>query len=108
MHHSRWNNKSLSGRKLDRAAFKVNQQLTGYNIKKLVVLVVLMPVILSVYDPEADHRVIYLAESLVIPRKLACVRESLFVDYLQGFVQNVQARLVREGRSCCHGEFSFH
>lgn len=48
-----------------------------------------MPMILSLYDPEADHRVIYLAESLVVPRKLARVRKSLFIDYLQGFVQNV-------------------
>jgi hypothetical protein len=89
MHHSLWNDKSLSGRKLDGAVFKVNQQSTVYNIKKLVVLIVLMPVILSLHDPEADHRVIYLAESLVVPRKLARVRKSLFVDYLQGFVQNV-------------------
>jgi hypothetical protein len=89
MHHSLWNDKSLSRRKLDRAVFEINQQLTLYNIKKLVVFVVLMPVILSLYDPEADHRVIYLAESLVVPCKLARVRKSLFVDYLQGFVQNV-------------------
>ena len=47
-----------------------------------------MPMILSLDNPEADHRVIYLAESLVVPRKLARVRKSLFIDYLQGFVQN--------------------
>ena len=82
MHHPIWNDNSLPWRKLDGAVFKINQQLTIYNIKKLVVLVVLMPVILSLYDPEADHRVIYLAESLVVPRKLARVRKRLFIDYL--------------------------
>ena len=82
MHHSLGNHKSLSRRNFDRAAFKVNEELTFYNIEKLVVLVVPMPVVLSLYDPEADHRVIYLAESLVVPRKFASVRQSLFIDYL--------------------------
>jgi hypothetical protein len=82
MHHSLWNDKSLSRRKLDRAVFKINQQLSINHIKKLIVFVVFMPVVLSLYDPEADHRVIYLAESLVVPRKLARVRESLFINYL--------------------------
>jgi hypothetical protein len=78
--------------------------LALHNIKKLVVFVVLMPVILSLDDPEADHRVIYLAESLVVPREFARVRKSLFIDYLQGFVQKVEACLVRVGGSCCHGD----
>jgi len=82
MHRSLWNNKSLARRKLDRAVLKINQQLTLYNIKKLIVFIVLMPVVLSVYDPEADHRVIYFAESLVVPGKLAGVRKSFFIDYL--------------------------
>jgi len=81
MHRSLWNNKSLARRKLDRAVLKINQQLTLYNIKKLIVFIVLMPVVLSVYDPEADHRFIYLAESLVVPLKLARVRKSFFIDY---------------------------
>jgi hypothetical protein len=89
MRHSLWNDESLSRRNFDRTVFKVNQQLTLDNIKKLIVFVVLMPVILSQYDPEADYRVIYLAESLVVPRKFALVRKSLFIDNLQGFVQNV-------------------
>jgi len=80
MHRSLWNNKSLARRKLDRAVLKINQQLTLYNIKKLIVFIVLMPVVLSVYDPEADHRVIYFAESLVVPGKLAGVRKSFFID----------------------------
>jgi len=82
MHHSLWNDKSLSRRKLNRAVFDINQQFTIYKIEKLFVFVVLMPVVLSLYDPEADHRVIYFAESLVVPRKLARVRKSLFIDYL--------------------------
>ncbi len=82
MHRSLWNNKSLARRKLDRAVLKINQQLTLYNIKKLIVFIVLMPVVLSVYDPEADYRVIYFAESLVVPGKLAGVRKSFFIDYL--------------------------
>jgi len=80
MHRSLWNNKSLPRRKLDRAACKINQQLTLYNIKKLIVFIVLMPVVLSVDDTEADHRVIYFAESLVVPGKLAGVRKSFFID----------------------------
>ena len=89
MHHSLWNDESLSRRNFDGAVLKVNQQLALHNIKKLVVFIVLMPVILSLYDAEADHRVIYLAESLVVPREFALVRKSLFIDYLQRFVQNV-------------------
>lgn len=55
MHHSLGNDESLSRRKLDRAVFKINQQLTVYDVKKLVVFIVLMPVVLALYDPEADH-----------------------------------------------------
>jgi len=51
MHHALWNDDSLSRRKLDRAALKINQQLAIDYIKKLVILVVLMPVILPLYDP---------------------------------------------------------
>jgi hypothetical protein len=56
--------------------------LTIYDVKKLVVFIVLMPVVLALYDPEADHRVIYLAESLVVPLIFARVRKGLFIDYL--------------------------
>ncbi len=82
MHHALWNDDSLSRRKLDRAALKINQQLAIDYIKKLVILVVLMPVILPLYDPESDHGVIHLAESLVVPGKLAGVCQRLFVDHL--------------------------
>src|SRR4051794_28952365 len=99
MPHSLWDDKSLSRRKLDRAVFKVNQQLTINNIKEFVLLLVVVPMILTLYNPEPDDRIIHLAESLVVPRELARICKRLFIDYLQGLVQNVQARFVGERRS---------
>ena len=80
MHNPPWNNKSLSRRNLDRAVFKVNQQLTFNDVEELVVFVMPMPVIFPLHHAEADYRIIYLAESLVVPPELASVRESLLAD----------------------------
>src|SRR6266699_5033680 len=104
MHCSLRNDKSMSRRKLDCVMFKIDQQLTLDNIKELVVLVVLVPMIFALYDAEPHHRILYLAESLVIPAILARVGESLFVNHLQRFVQDVQARFI--GERGIHRKFS--
>src|ERR1700730_16687783 len=105
MNHSLGNNESLSRRKLNCVILKINQQLALYDIKELAVFLVPMPVIFTLDDAEADHRVIYLAECLVVPRILACIGRSLFINELQGFMKNIEARFVREGGSCCHFVF---
>src|SRR5260370_8325411 len=89
MHHAFGNNDSLSRRKLESAAFQINEQLAIHDIKKLVILIVLMPVILSLYDPEPDHGVIDLAERLFVPSKLARVPQHPFINHLYWFVHNV-------------------
>jgi hypothetical protein len=83
VNRSLWNDKSLSRREFNRVVFKVDQQLSLYDIKEFVIVVVLVPVILSLHNTETNHRIIYLTEGLVVPLVLAPIGKSLLIDHLQ-------------------------
>ena len=54
MPHTFGNDKSLSGRKVDRSLFQINQQPALDNIEKLVVIIVLVPMILALDHANAN------------------------------------------------------
>ena len=66
MHRAFRNNESPSWRKFDRAVGQVDQQLSLY-VEKLVVIVVLVAVILALHHAQANHRFVHLAKSLAVP-----------------------------------------
>ena len=55
MHNAAGDDESLTGLELYRSIFHVNQQQTFHGVKKLVVIVVLVPVVLAFDDADAHH-----------------------------------------------------
>ncbi len=68
---------TLSGIELDGTVFKVDEQLALDDVEKLVVHIVLVPVILTLKNAQANNRIIHLAERLVVPLECAGVGSDL-------------------------------
>ena len=101
MQHTFGNDKSLSGREVDRSLFQINQQPALDNIEKLVVIIVLVPMILALDHANANDRRVDLAERLIEPR-LTGVRKRFLIDHLQRSVQNIKSRIVGEILDVAH------
>jgi len=67
VHHPSGDCHSLEGIQRNCSFFKVDQELTFENEKKLIVIIVLMPMILSLDDSHPHNAVIHLCESLIEP-----------------------------------------
>jgi len=102
MQHAFGNDKSLSGRKVDRSPFQINQQPTFDNIEKFVVIIVLVPMILALDHADADDRRVDLAKRLIEPRFIR-VGKRFLVNHLQCTVQNIMPRIVGEILDVAHG-----
>jgi hypothetical protein len=101
MHHALGHDEALLGFEGDRAAFQIDDELPGDDIKKLIVGVVLVPVIFALDDSQANDRFVDAAEGLVVPGKLALIDERSDVDYFEGRMKNVEAGFVEVG-GCGH------
>ena len=101
MQHAFGNDKSLSGREVDRSTFQINQQPTFDNIEKFVVISVLVPMILALDHPDADDRRIDLAKRLIEPR-FTRIGNLFLVNDLQCTVQNIKPRIVGEILDVAH------
>ena len=67
MHDSLRYDKALLPAKLDAPILEVYDEATVEDEEELVVVVVLVPVILTLQDAQPNHRVVDLAQGLVIP-----------------------------------------
>ena len=67
MHDSLRYDKTLLPAKLDASILEVYEEATVEDKEELVVVVVLVPVILTLQDAQPNHRVVDLAQRLVIP-----------------------------------------
>jgi len=99
------NDESLSRREVDRAALQIDQKPAFDHIEKFVVIVVLVPMVLALDNTNADDRGVHLAERLIEPR-LTRVGKRLFVNHLQGAVQNIKPRIVGEILDVAHPKSS--
>ena len=68
MQHSLRYDESLALAELHRAALQVDQEFSFDDIKELVEIVVLVPVILSLDHTQPHDRVVHLAQCLIVPR----------------------------------------
>src|SRR5581483_8155433 len=98
MHCPFRNNEALPPRKLHSTIFQIDQQLALDNVEELVIVIVLMPVIFTLYYAKTNHGVVHLAQGLVIPLILGSIRKRLLIDNLQRSVQNVQPCFIRKSR----------
>src|SRR5690242_3898040 len=96
MYNAFRHHESLSRRQLHRAILEINHKSSLDYVEKFIIVVVLMPVILALYDAQPHHRSIHLAERLVVPLVRTRVRQRLFFDHLQWLVIKVESRLIRK------------
>lgn len=93
---------AFSWGQLDGAIFEIDQETPAQDMKELVFILVLMPVILALHDTQTHDGFIHLAERLVVPLIRASRDQPRHVDYLQRRIQYIQMGLVRIiwGRLC--------
>ena len=81
--------KTLSWCKVNGLAFQIDQQSTFDHIKEFIITFVFVPVIFAFYNAHPHHRLVHLAQRLVVPLVRARVGESLLIDHFQGLKQDV-------------------
>src|SRR5262249_32888362 len=106
VHDAPWHDEALERLELDRAVLEVDEEAALEHEEELVVLVVLVPVVLTLEDAEADDRVVHLAERLVVPGVVALRDERGHVDDAQGRELDVEVRRVGIGLRLTHGRCS--
>ena len=91
-----WDDETLPGQEADCAIFQIDEQFAFYDIKELIVIVVLVPMVFAFHHAQADDGVIHLAERLIEPLVGAGTRESFLVDQFKGLMENIEPRFVRK------------
>ena len=61
------NDKSLLWLQINRAIFKIDDEVPLQDEEELVVVVMFVPVVFALHDSQANNGVVHLAERLVIP-----------------------------------------
>src|SRR5207244_2627069 len=61
------NDKSLLWLQINRAIFEIDDKMSLQNKEKLIVVVMFVPVVFALHDPEANDGIVHLAQRLVIP-----------------------------------------
>ena len=79
-----------SASEIDRAVFEVDDEVPVEDKEELIVIVVFVPVILALHDPQSNHRVVDLAERLIVPLVRAGFDECRNVHQAQGGELDVQ------------------
>ena len=75
---------------------EIDEQTAFDDVEELVLLLMVVPVIVSLDDAEANDGIVHVAERLVVPRVRGSVRGQLFFDYFEGLVFGFKDREVRE------------
>lgn len=90
-----WNDEALARLKIDLPTLEIDDEVPVEDKKELIVLLMFVPVILALHDAEAYDRVIYFAESLVVPAIRACTDKRRDVDNAERRELDVKERGVR-------------
>ena len=61
------NDKSLLWLQINRAIFKIDDEVPLQDEEELVVVVMFVPVVFALHDSQANNGVVHLAERLVVP-----------------------------------------
>jgi len=61
------NDESLLWLQINRAIFEIDDKVPLQDKEKLVVIVMFVPVIFALHDPQANNGVVHLAKRLVVP-----------------------------------------
>jgi hypothetical protein len=88
------NDITLPGLKVDRFAFQVDDEVTVKDKEELVVIVVLVPVVFTLHDAQADDGLVDLTKCLVVPVVGASIHKRRYVDDGEGRELDVEVRRV--------------
>jgi hypothetical protein len=86
----------VTGLEVNRPIAKLDQEMPTDNVEKFIFVVMLVPVILPLHHPQADHRLIDLAEGLIVPGNGAGLHQGGDVDVFQGAMEEVETGVVSE------------
>src|SRR5919108_3796388 len=67
VHHPLRYNKALPRSERDGTVFKIDQKAALYDVEELILGIVLVPMIFPLHYAQPNHRVVHLAEGLVVP-----------------------------------------
>src|SRR5271165_3118083 len=97
MHDAFRHDEALIGQKLNRAAFKVDDEPSTQDEEELVVVVVFVPVVFALHHAKAHHRLVHPAEGLVVPLVRDGLGQDRYVDELQGVELDIEMCSIRVG-----------
>jgi hypothetical protein len=89
------NDKSLLWLEINRTIFEIDDKVPLQDKEELVVVVMFVPVVLALDDPESNHGVVHLAECLVIPFIGAGFHQGRNVHYAQSWKLGIEVSRVR-------------
>ena len=94
MFHTLRHDEALPRRKIDNTTFEIDEETAIDHVKEFIQLLMLMPVIFALDNPEPHDRVVYLAKRLVPPFIGTGIGELLNINNLQRLMQNIQKDFV--------------
>ncbi len=107
MEDSPGDDEPAAGAEFNGPPFEVDEERAFDDVKELVVMIVLVPVIFALNNTEANYGTIDLAESLVVPPVATGIGQRLFIDQLQRLKRDVQPGFVRVVLRVAHGSALF-
>ena len=71
MHHALWDDKALIGQELNRSPLQIDYESATKDVKKLIIIVVFVPVVLALHYAEAHDRIVR-RECVLMPQTRRC------------------------------------
>jgi hypothetical protein len=89
------NDKSVLRLQINRAIFQIDNKVSLQDKEELVVVVMFVPVVLALHDPEANNGVVHLTQRLIIPLIGAGFHQSRNVHHAKRWKLDVEVSSVR-------------
>src|SRR5215469_14682243 len=98
MHHALWDDKALIGQELDRSPLvEIDYESATQDVKKLIIIVVFVPVVLALHYAEPNDRIVHPAKRLIVPLVGDRLCELVDIDQSEGIELYVEMRRVGKG-----------
>jgi len=102
MHHALWDDKALIRQELDGPSLEIDYESATHDVKKLIIIVVFVPVVLALHYAEPHDRIVHPAKRLIVPLVGDRLCELIDIDQSEGIELHVEMRRVGKGFRFCH------
>src|SRR5262249_50990886 len=102
MHHALWDNKALIGQELNRLPLEIDYESAAQDVKKLIIIVVFVPVVLALHYAEPHDGIVHPAKRLIVPLVGDRLCKLIDIDQSEGVELYVEMRRVGKGFRFCH------